>query len=66
MKPDWDAWTRLARESGRTLAELGVRAEDARWIREHSESIASLARRPRPNWIGYFSRVARKAARKAR
>ena len=45
MKPDWDAWTRLARESGRTLAELGVRAEDARWIRKHSESIASLAGR---------------------
>ena len=66
MKPDPDAWTRLARESGRTLAELGVRAEDARWIRKHAESIASLARHARPNWIGYFSRLARKAARKAR
>jgi hypothetical protein len=65
VKPDPDAWTRLARESGRTLAELGVRAEDARWIRKHAESIASLARHA-PNWIGYFSRLARKAARKAR
>ena len=66
MKPDPDAWTRLARESGRTLGELGVRAEDERWIRRHAESIASLARRARPNRIGYFSRLARKAARKAR
>ena len=54
MKPDWDAWTRLARESGRTLAELGVRAEDARWIRKHSESIASLAGRTGvPTRTGY-------------
>ena len=66
MKPDPEALTRLARESGRILGELGVRAEDARWIRKHAESIASLARRARPNPLDYFSRLARKAARKAR
>jgi hypothetical protein len=66
VKPDPDAWTRLARESGRILGELGVDAEDARWIRKHAETIASLARRARPNLLGYFSRLARKAARKAR
>jgi hypothetical protein len=66
VKPDPDAWIQLARESGRILGELGVREEDARWIRKHAESIASLARRARPNLLGYFSRPARKAARKAR
>jgi hypothetical protein len=64
--PDPDAWTRLARESGRTLGELGVAVEDELWIRKHAESIASLARRERPDLLGYFSRLARKAARKAR
>ena len=33
----------LARESGEALAELGVRASDERWIREHARTIASLA-----------------------
>ena len=37
----------LARESGRALAELGVRASDEKWIREHARTIASL-RAPKP------------------
>ena len=39
----------LARESGRMLAELGVRPCDEKWIREHARTIASLeeARAPR-------------------
>jgi hypothetical protein len=32
----------LARESGRTLAELGVRRGDEKWIRAHARAIASL------------------------
>ena len=32
----------LARESGRMLAELGVRHSDEKWIREHARAIASL------------------------
>lgn len=37
----------LARETGRALGELGVRASDEKWIREHAETIASLAGRRR-------------------
>jgi hypothetical protein len=37
-----EALRKLARESGRTLAELGVRRGDEKWIREHSRTIASL------------------------
>ncbi|HEX9305355.1 MAG TPA: hypothetical protein VGA31_12960 [Thermoanaerobaculia bacterium] len=66
MRTDPDDWMRLGRESGRILGELGVDAEDTRWIRKHAESIASLARRARPNLLGYLSRLARKAARRAR
>ncbi len=66
LKPDPEVLKRVARESGKTLGELGVRAEDARWIREHAETIASLARRARPHPFGYLWRLARKAARKAR
>ncbi|PYQ68537.1 MAG: hypothetical protein DMF54_00225 [Acidobacteria bacterium] len=68
MDVSMDVWTRLARESGAVLAELGVRPEDSGWIREHAESIASLAGRARPKRRGYLSlfRFARKAARKAR
>lgn len=59
----------LARESGKALAELGVRASDEEWIREHARTIASLAgagRRMRlqPFWRRY--RSARRAARTAR
>ena len=37
-----EALRELARESGRTLAELGVRRGDQKWIREHARTIASL------------------------
>jgi hypothetical protein len=56
----------LARESGRALAELGVRPEDARWIREHADTIASLAGRRRARLAGFLYRLARRAARTAR
>jgi len=45
MTPDGegeDLLARLARESGHRLADFGVRAEDARWIRRHADTIASL------------------------
>jgi hypothetical protein len=51
-----EALRRLARESGRTLADLGVRAGDGAWIRQHAGTVASLggreARRsgPRKLW----------------
>lgn len=66
MNADPDVLKRLARESGSLLRELGVCAEDTRWIRRHAETIAGLARRPRANVLDYFSRLARRAARKAR
>lgn len=65
--PDPEDLLRLARESGRLLGELGVRAGDDRWIREHAETIASLTRRSRgAGFLAYLRRLARKAARKAR
>lgn len=65
--PDPADLLRLARESGRLLGELGVRAGDDRWIHEHAETIASLTRRSRrPGFLGYLHRLARNAARKAR
>jgi hypothetical protein len=64
---DPESLLQLARESGRLLGELGVRAEDDGWIREHAETIASLTRRARgPGLLGYLRRLALKAARKAR
>ena len=59
---------RLARESGHRLADFGVRAEDARWIRRHAETIASLevAGPRRGRLAGWLYRLARKAARIAR
>jgi hypothetical protein len=67
MSVDPEVLLRLARESGRTLGEIGVRPEDHRWIREHAETIASLAgvKRP-PSAFDYFLRLARRAARRAR
>jgi hypothetical protein len=57
----------LARESGRELADLGVRPQDEEWIREHADTIASLAgRRRRRRLAGFFYRLARRAARTAR
>ena len=70
-----DPLIRLARESGRTLGELGVRPDDAGWIHAHAEAIESLERvswPPRwPRWPrggirGALYRLARKAARTAR
>jgi hypothetical protein len=55
----------LAREGGRALADLGVRPEDEKWIREHADTIASLAGRRRRRLAGLFYRLARWAARKA-
>ena len=58
----------LARESGRALAELGVRPGDERWIAEHAETIASLAggKRPPRRKGSFLYRLARRAARMAR
>ena len=62
-----EALRSLARESGRALADLGVRAEDEKWIQEHADTIASLAGRSRrPRLAGFFYRLARRAARTAR
>ncbi len=40
-----EALRRLARESGRSLGELGVRAGDEKWIRQHAGTVASLGGR---------------------
>jgi len=64
-----DPLLRLARESGRTLGELGVRPDDAGWIRAHAEAIESLERvshAPRRGIRGALYRLARRAARNAR
>lgn len=67
MNADREDLVRLARESGRHLGELGVRPDDARWIRAHAETVASLAGRRRPaSPLDYIWRIARRAARKAR
>ena len=67
MTPLEEALSRLARESGRLLGELGVRPSDEEWIREHARTVASLGgggvpRRRR----GFLYRLARRAARTAR
>jgi hypothetical protein len=64
----------LSRESGRALAELGVRPEDEKWIVEHARTIASLAggkaARRDDGGLGrvgaFLYRLARRAARTAR
>jgi len=66
MKVDREDLVRLARESGRHLGELGVRPEDAGWIRAHAETMASLAARQRGRALDYVWRIARRAARRAR
>lgn len=66
MTVDRDSLLRLARESGRHLGELGVRPDDARWIRAHAETVASLAGERSRNPLDYVWRFARRAARKAR
>ena len=66
MNVDREDLVRLARESGRHLGELGVRPEDAGWIRTHAETLASLAERRRGRALDYIWRIARRAARRAR
>ena len=64
----------LSRESGRALAELGVRPEDEKWIAEHARTLASLAggkpARRGNHGLGpvgaFLYRLARRAARTAR
>jgi hypothetical protein len=65
---DREILDRLAAETGRDLAELGVRPADRGWIRRHAESIASLASvsRARPGLLERLYRFARRAARTAR
>ncbi len=66
MKVAREDLLRLARESGTILGELGVRPEDARWIRAHAETVASLVGGPRTNPLAYVWRIARRAARRVR
>ena len=62
-----EALRQLSRESGRTLAELGVRAGDEGWIRAHARTIASLAGETRSRRVlRFLQRLARRAARTAR
>ncbi len=65
---DREVLDRLAAETSRDLAELGVRPGDRGWIRLHAESIASLASpsRARPGFVERLYRLARRAARTAR
>lgn len=66
MTVDREDLVRLARESGSILGELGVRPDDARWIRTHAETVASLTGRWRTSPLDYLWRIARRAARRAR
>jgi hypothetical protein len=67
MTADPDVLRRLAAESGERLGELGVRAEDEKWIRIHAETIASLVSRRGRRWLpAAVYRLARRAARMAR
>jgi hypothetical protein len=68
MSPLAEVLRQLARESGRGLAELGVRPGDERWIAEQAETIASLAggKRSRRGNRSFVYRLARRAARMAR
>lgn len=63
-----DPFVRLARESGRILAELGVRDSDRAWLESHAATIASLgvAGRGGPGLLDRLYRWARRAARTAR
>jgi hypothetical protein len=65
---DREVLSRLARESGSLLAELGVRPGDRDWIRLHAETVGSLDRvsTPRRGLAGLLYRLARRAARTAR
>jgi hypothetical protein len=69
-----DPFARLARESARLLAELGVRSSDSAWIERHAETIARMTvptrrRRRLPGPLESLARLyrrARSAARTAR
>ncbi|MDQ6893132.1 MAG: hypothetical protein M3167_10680 [Acidobacteriota bacterium] len=70
-QPHAQVLSRLAAETGATMADLGVRPEDERWIYIHAEAIESLfradARRPPgAGWLRWVYRLARRAARTAR
>jgi hypothetical protein len=56
-----DVLRELARETGRTLAEIGVRPTDRKWIREHARTIASLCETRKPGGLaGFFRRLRRR------
>jgi hypothetical protein len=57
--------SRLSRETGERLAEVGVRPGDRAWIREHAATLQSLfhAGQPEGGVRRWISRLARKAAR---
>ena len=67
MSASEDPLRRLARERGRTLGELGLRPEDARWARLEGETLASLVRPALPLRIpGALSRLRARLKRAAR
>ncbi|MGH9366756.1 MAG: hypothetical protein ACRD3M_03670 [Thermoanaerobaculia bacterium] len=65
---DRETLSRLARETGALLGELGVRPSDRQWIRRHAGSVASLEAggKRRRVLADLFYRLARRAARTAR
>ncbi len=68
MEEELDVLRRLAAERGRLLGELGVRAEDQKWIGQEARTVASLvvAGRRRSPLSRFLYRFARRAARTAR
>ena len=65
---DREVLSRLARETGGLLAELGARPSDRGWIEMHAENLASLGRilSPPRSLARRLYRLARRAARIAR
>lgn len=61
-----DPLRRLAQERGRTLGELGVRPDDARWARIEAEMLASLLTPSRRLLPGPLGRMLRRIARRIR
>ena len=60
-----DVLARLARETGETLGELGVRPADRDWIGRHVRAIVDLSR-PFREGRGRLARLYRRARRAAR
>ena len=62
-----DPLRELARDRGRLLGELGVRANDAAWVRAEADALASLTS-PRLGlrWPAPLARLARRLARMLR